>query len=237
MTENQIPYEQEEEINLVSLLFTVLRKYRQMAAAALVCAVLFAGVAVVKNISWNAAIQKAAEEGETTPRTSAQQTYEENMVEYREAQNKRDTDVQSYNQQLRDNERSQQTVQFNIDNAEEYMEKSVLNSIDPYNVYNARADLYVTTDYKIMPGMDYQNPDYTSSVLSAYTSLLTNHEAISAIAEQFNMEERYMRELVSVWGDNSTRLLSISINAASEEDATAILDACHRPDERPVRDD
>ena len=39
------------------------------------------------------------------------------------------------------------------------------------------------------------------------------------------MEERYMRELVSVWGDNSTRLLSISINAASEEDATAILDA------------
>ena len=76
-----------------------------------------------------------------------------------------------------------------------------------------------------MPGMDYQNPDYTSSVLSAYTSLLTNHEAISAIAEQFNMEERYMRELVSVWGDNSTRLLSISINAASEEEADAILDA------------
>ena len=38
MTENQIPYEQEEEINLVSLLFTVLHKYRQMAAAALVCA-------------------------------------------------------------------------------------------------------------------------------------------------------------------------------------------------------
>ena len=201
MTENQIPYEQEEEIDLVSLLFTVLHKYRQMAAAALVCAVLFAGVAVVKNISWNAAVQKAAEEGETAPRTSAQQTYEEDMVEYREAQNKRDTDVQSYNQQLRDNERSQQTVQFNIDNAEEYMEKSVLNSIDPYNVYNARADLYVTTDYKIMPGMDYQNPDYTSSVLSAYTSLLTNHEAISAIAEQFN------------------------INAASKEDATAILDA------------
>lgn len=65
MTENQIPYEQEEEINLVSLLFTVLHKYRQMAAAALVCAVLFAGVAVVKNISWNAAVQKAAEEGET----------------------------------------------------------------------------------------------------------------------------------------------------------------------------
>ena len=224
MTENQIPYEQEEEINLVSLLFTVLHKYRQMAAAALVCAVLFAGVAVVKNISWNAAIQKAAEEGETAPRTSAQQTYEEDMVEYREAQNKRDTDVQNYNQQLRDNERSQQTVQFNIDNAEEYMEKSVLNSIDPYNVYNARADLYVTTDYKIMPGMDYQNPDYTSAVLSAYNSLLTSHESIITIADQFSMEERYMRELISVSVDNDTRLLTITTYGEDADEASRIMD-------------
>ena len=228
MTENQIPsgqYEQEAEINLVSLMFTVLRKYRQMAVAALICAVLFVGVAIAKDISWNMAVQKAAEDGDPTPRTSAQQSYEESMVKYREAQATHDSSVQSYNQQLRDNERSQETVQFNIDNAEEYIEKSVLNSIDPYNVYNARADMYVTTDYKILPGMDYQNPDYTSSVLSAYTSLLTNHEAISSIADQFNMEERYMRELISVGGDSSTRLLTISVNAASEKDADSILDA------------
>ena len=228
MTENQIPYgqyEQEEEINLVSLLFTVLRKYRQMIAAALVCAAVLAGVAIAKNLSWNAAVQKAAENGDPAPRTSAQKSYDEAMVEYRDAQNQHDTDVQNYNAQLRDNERSQETVQFNIKNAEEYIEKSVLNSIDPYNVYNAQANLYVTTDYKILPGMDYQNPDYTSSVLSAYTSLLTNHETVAAIADQFNMEERYMRELINVSGDSSTRLLTISINAASEKDADTILDA------------
>ena len=45
MTENQIPYEQEEEINLVSLLFTVLRKYRQILAAALACAIIFGAAA------------------------------------------------------------------------------------------------------------------------------------------------------------------------------------------------
>ncbi len=228
MTEAQIlheQYEQEEEINLVSLLFTVLHKYRQMAAAALVCAVLFAGVAVAKNLSWNAAVKKAEKEGKTLPRTSAQQTYEENMTEYREAQTTHDSNIKSYNAQLRSNERSQTTLQFNIDNAEEYIEKSVLNSIDPYNVYNACADMYVTTDYKILPGMDYQNPDYTSSVLSAYSSLLMNHENISAIAEKFDMEERYMRELVGVGSDSSTRLLTISVNADSEENADAILDA------------
>ena len=230
MTENQIPYdlyesEDEVEINFSSMIFSVLRKYRQMLAAALICAVLFAGLAIVKNILWNHSIQQAAENGDPTPRTSKQQTYEEDMLEYRQAQTNHDSSITSYNQQLRDNERSQTTVQFNIDNAEEYIEKSVLNSIDPYNVYNARADMYVTTDYKILPGMDYQNPDYTSSVLSAYSSLLTNHENISAIAEKFNMEERYMRELVGVSSDSSTRILAISINADSAENADAILDA------------
>ncbi len=228
MTENQIvykQYEQEEEINLISLVFAVLHKYRQMLAAALVCAVLFIGLAVVKNILLNYSIKKAAENGDSTPRTSAQQTYEEDMTEYREAQTTHDSDVKNYNAQLRDNERSQTTLQFNIDNAEEYIEKSVLNSIDPYNVYNARADMYVTTDYKILPGMDYQNPDYTDSILSAYSSLLMNHENVSAIAKKFDMEERYMRELIGVSGDSSTRLLTINVNADSEEKADAILDA------------
>ena len=215
---------QEQEIDLVSLFFAVAHRYKQMAAAAVICAVLFGGFGVVKGMLNQRAIDEAIANGEEVPRTSAEQQYEEDMVEYREAQNKRDTDVQSYNQQLRDNERSQQTVQFNIDNAEEYMEKSVLNSIDPYNVYNARADLYVTTDYKIMPGMDYQNPDYTSAVLSAYNSLLTSHESIITIADQFSMEERYMRELISVSVDNDTRLLTITTYGEDADEASRIMD-------------
>ncbi len=108
---------------------SVLHKYRQMAAAVCLRRTRLQ-VWPLRRISCGTPpSRKAAEEGETAPRTSAQQTYEEDMVEYRAAQNKRDTDVQSYNQQLSDNERSQQTVQYNIDNAEEYMEKSVLNNI------------------------------------------------------------------------------------------------------------
>ena len=104
------------------------------------------------------------------PRTSAEQQYEEDMVEYREAQTKHDTDVTSYKQQLNQNEADQVRAQFDIDNAQEYIDKSVRQKLDPYNVYTSETRFYITTDYKIMPGMDYQNPDYTSAVLSAYNS-------------------------------------------------------------------
>ena len=44
------------------------------------------------------------------------------MVEYREAQTKHDTDVTSYKQQLNQNEADQVRAQFDIDNAQEYID-------------------------------------------------------------------------------------------------------------------
>lgn len=75
-----------------------------------------------------------------------------------------------------------------------------------------------------MPGMDYQNLDYTSAVLSAYNSLLTSHESIITIADQFSMEERYMRELISVSVDNDTRLLTITTYGEDADEASRIMD-------------
>ena len=54
----------------------------------------------------------------------------------------------------------------------------------PYNVHTATASFYVTTEYKILPGMDYQNPDYTNAVLSSYSNLLTEHQTIGALARK-----------------------------------------------------
>lgn len=227
MTENSSVYSaaDEQEINLISLLFYVLRRYRIILAGAVLC--LAAAVAFALFSSWQTqqTIAQAEANGESVPRTEAQQQYEEDMVTYREAKATHDTNVQDYRDQLLANERSQTTTQYNIENAEEYIEKSVRNSIDPYNVYTARADYYVTTDYKILPGMDYQNPNYTNTVLSAYVSLMTNSEAITAVAEQFDMEERYLRELVSVSSDDATRLVRINVTADTAERASAILDA------------
>ena len=215
---------QEQEIDLVSLFFAVAHRYKQMAAAAVICAVLFGGFGAVKGMLNQRAIDEAIANGEEVPRTSAEQQYEEDMVEYREAQTKHDTDVTSYKQQLNQNEADQVRAQFDIDNAQEYIDKSVRQKLDPYNVYTSETRFYITTDYKIMPGMDYQNPDYTSAVLSAYNSLLTSHESIITIADQFSMEERYMRELISVSVDNATRLLTITTYGEDADEASRIMD-------------
>ena len=221
--EKQTEYEQ--EIDLVSLFFAVLHKYRQIFAAAVACAVLFGAVGMFKHVRSQKAAEAASENGEEIVRTAEEQKYEEDMVEYRAAQTAHDKNVASYNHQLKQNEADQARAEFDIKNAQEYIDKSVLNSLDPYNVNVANAVFYITTDYKILPGMDYQNPDYTGAVLSAYSSLLTSHETIGAIAEQFGMEERYMRELITVSVDSGTRLLTISTEGKDAQQANDIMDA------------
>lgn len=222
--ENNTTYEHTEEIDLVALFFTLLHKYRQLFAGAVICAVLLGAAGAVKSTLNERAIEKSLAEGKEVPRSSAEQKYEEEMVTYRKSLTEHDTKVNQYNAQLKQNEKDRVRTEFDIQTAQEYMDGSVLNGLDPYNVHTATASFYVTTEYKILPGMDYQNPDYTSAVLSSYSNLLTEHQTIGALAEKFGLEERYMRELISVSVNNTTRLLEINVMADSADKAKAIMD-------------
>ena len=55
MMENQPAYGQEDEIDLVALTFTLLRKYRQILAAALAGAIIF-GAAAGAHTAWGAKV-------------------------------------------------------------------------------------------------------------------------------------------------------------------------------------
>ena len=127
--EKQTEYEQ--EIDLVSLFFAVLHKYRQIFAAAVACAVLFGAVGMFKHVRSQKAAEAASKNGEEIVRTAEEQKYEEDMVEYRAAQTAHDKNVASYNHQLKQNEADQARAEFDIKNAQEYIDKSVLNSLDP----------------------------------------------------------------------------------------------------------
>ena len=222
--EKQTEYEQ--EIDLVSLFFAVLHKYRQIFAAAVACAVLFGAVGMFKHVRSQKAAEAASENGEEIVRTAEEQKYEEDMVEYRAAQTAHDKNVASYNHQLKQNEADQARAEFDIKNAQEYIDKSVLNSLDPYNVNVANAVFYITTDYKILPGMDYQNPDYTGAVLSADgVSVVMPVEQAQNRPTTPEMEERYMRELITVSVDSGTRLLTISTEGKDAQQANDIMDA------------
>lgn len=226
MNENQTTYNHEEEIDLIQLAFSILHKYRQILMTVVICAVLAAGFGLAKNAYSSYAEGKAADsEDVAVAKSAAQQKYDEEMLAYREEKTKHETNVQQYQEELLENQQAIESTKIKIQNAQEYLDNSVLNTIDPYNVPVAQADLYVSTDYKIMPGMDYQNVDYTDAVLKAYSSLITNSETMDKIAKTVGMEERYLQELVSVSGDSSTRLLTIRAYGTDEATANKILDA------------
>ena len=109
----------------------------------------------------------------------AQKAYESDLAEYNRKKESYEAAKQQYSLDIANNEKSQRDTEYAIQKAQEYAENSVWNNLDPYNVWVAQADLYVTTNYQIQPGMAYQNPDRTDSVLSAYASLLGNSSALS----------------------------------------------------------
>lgn len=213
MMENQPAYGQEDEIDLVALTFTLLRKYWQILAAALACAIIF-GAAAGAHTAWGGAVSQ-----------DAQKAYESELAEYNRKKESYEAAKQQYSLDIANNEKSQRDTEYAIQKAQEYAENSVWNNLDPYNVWVAQADLYVTTNYQIQPGMAYQNPDRTDSVLSAYASLLGNSSTLSEVAQQFNMQERYLRELVTISSDPDTHLLAITVMSSSEQTSSNILAA------------
>ena len=219
MTENQISYqnhEQEEEIDLVSLLFTVLRKYRQMLAVALACAVIFGAVA---------GIQTSAN---GTVSANAQEEYDAAMTEYRQKKANYDAAVRQYKLDTTSNEQAQADTQKALEDAQTYAEHSMLSNLDAHNVWTARADLYIKTNYQIMPGSVYQNPDNTSAVVQAYANLLVNGDAMDKAADALKLQARFLREVVTaepVQNANGTYsgLLTLRVNAADQNSAEKIL--------------
>lgn len=230
MNENQMTYpagaQNEEEIDLVALMMTLLHQLKPILLTAVVCAILATGLGVAKNAYSSYAASKAENSGDgTVVKSSAQRAYEEKLVEYREEKTEHDSNVQEYESELLKNQQTIESMKVKIENTKEYLEKSVLNSINPYNVHVAQADMYVATDYKILPGMEYQNVDYTDAVLQAYSSLMINSETMGSIAKSIGMEERYLRELVSVSGDSSTRLLTVRVYGSDDATTSKILNA------------
>lgn len=214
MNENQMTYPsgaEEEEIDLIALMVTLLHKLKPILLTALVCAVIFGGVGGIK-----------AAKGSNA---DAQAAYQQEMEEYLQKKQDYESAQALYEQNVKSNDQEQENTAEAMAQAQEYAEKSVLNNLDPYNVWKAQVDLYVSTGYQIMPGMAYQNPDRTNSVLAAYMSALNDGAALNEIAEQFGTQAQYLRELVNVNYSTDTRMLTIAVTGKDQQTVEGILDA------------
>ena len=108
----------------------------------------------------------------------------------------------------------------------EYNEKSILMQIDPLREFHASFELYVNYDYQIMPNMAYQNIDLSDRILKAYATYMTNGELYQYVIENvsYEIERRYLSEILSVSVDYSNNMISVSVRQQSAEYCQEILE-------------
>ena len=198
--------EPEKEVRPKDMLFAGLYRWKLWLLAAVVCGLVLGGWRGVQSLKIAA-----------DPTLSQEQA-----KEYEDA-------MESYENTKEILEQTVESTRQDIEDQKTYLENSVLMGLDYRNVYESAITLYISTDYQIMPGSVYQNPDLTSVITAAYQAALENNGFLDDIARQVGMETRYLKELVTVSRPEETdRILTITVrhaDAASAEKIRNRIDA------------
>ena len=194
--------EYEQEIDLKDLMFAVLRKWRLILAAAVLFAVLLGGYKMAGGL-----------------RQMQDTAYvEENRAAY-------ERDLEQYEDNKERLGREIENIQASIDEQEKYKEESIRMNINPYDVYEEKLSLYISTDYVILPGMAYQNPNTAASILKAYMTIAQNGEMYNYVLAKMDqgMELRYLKELVTITADYENNMLDIAVIGDTKERAAMVM--------------
>lgn len=214
MNENQTTYptgaQDEEEIDLVALMVALLHKLKPILLTAVVCAVIFGGVAGVR----------AAKGGSTS--AEKQKAYEQALDEYEQKKADYAFEQKQYEQSTANNQQMQKQAQETLEQAQDYAENSLLGQLNAYNVWTAQADVYV----------DAADASRTAALLTAYSNQLTSGDALEQAAEAVNLQARYLTGAIAaepqVSGTETVAysgVLTLRAYAADQVRAQAMLDA------------
>ena len=188
----------EQEIDLKDLLFAMLYKWRLILVVALALGIVLGGFKAFSTYM-----------SQNDPAVLA-----EKEEEYQK-------DLEIYEKNKSTSEREIDNLLKDIAEQQTYLEKSVRMNMSPYDVWEAKADLFVKTDYVIMPDMVYQNVDYTDTILQAYQSALTNTEFLQKVAKKIGTEPRYLKELIEI--QVNEKILSIKVNYTDEKSVKEVM--------------
>ena len=201
---------QEEETDLAALMMTLLHKLKPILLTAVVCAVLFGGVAGVR----------AAKGGSTS--AEKQKAYEQALDEYEQKKADYAFEQKQYEQSTSNNQQMQKQAQETLEQALDYAENSLLGQLNAYNVWTAQADVYV----------DAADASRTAALLTAYSNQLTSGDALEQAAEAVNLQARYLTGVIAaepqVSGTETVAysgVLTLRAYAADQVRAQAMLDA------------
>ncbi len=184
-------YEDDMEIDLVDLLFYLLKKWRSLIVAIVIGVILGAGLYVVKNHQQQA--EQAAQEAELL-KNDEDETFDEKDYNI-----SKDTKVnmdiayqyrQLYNKQL------------------EYNQKSIIMQLDPNAVYAG------VLEYHISAGNN------TGLLGELYQNILNEDDVLEELkdASGFKCETPYIKEVVSSWtSDDNAAFINVNSNGENVE--------------------
>lgn len=183
----------EDEINLGTLLFKVCQRWRTLLVVAAVAAVAIGGTKLAMNI---------------------QGLYDEEKMEELNAEY-RDT-LASYEAEGEALERRMDENQRNLTLQTEYNDKSVLMKIDPHNEWVASTNLYIDTDYQVLPGSSIQNENPAYKITYAYYDYYTGGFYLDVMGKlTFDVGElKYLKEVL--WADIDANRYSITIHVIAD---------------------
>ena len=165
----------DRELNLKQLMFSLVRRWRQMLVAALVFALVLSAFGGWQNLSHL-----------KDPNTlQLQQDYEEEYAHY-------EAMVEQLNSQIA-------VMQENARLQKEYLDNSVLMQMDYRNTWLATLSLYVEAEQNVQISGGEYGRTLSEIIAEAYLVSLTDSRILTKAAKELNVEDRYLRETVNVF--------------------------------------
>lgn len=203
--ENDSRFEQEAEINLGKLLLDTCLKWRIILLISLVSALALGGLKLAHNIiSLN----------DPEKRDSLLAEYQTELELYEANEAKLKISIEKCLAQLKS-----QT---------DYNENSLLMKLDPYNEWNGTLNLYVNTDYQIMPGSSIQNENPAYRIVYAYSDYSKSGDFYNELRENLSfdiVDTKYLKEILTVSVSSDRYALTVHAVADTENHCTEILNA------------
>lgn len=153
------------EINLMDIIWSVLRCWRNMLAAMVIAGVLLAGYGAFKE--YRHLTDKAF---------------------VKEQQEAYESDLETYALKKKQLEKKLENLEEDLARQEFYEKNAVMLLFDQYDVYIRTASYYINSGYEIVPELYYQNPNYTSVITNSYKAAVDRIDLDAVIATDENPE-------------------------------------------------
>lgn len=186
----------EGEINLVTLLFKVCQRWRVLLIVATVAAVAIGGTKLAMNI-----------QGLYDP-----EKMEERNALYRDTLGLYEAEGEALERRMEENQRS---LRLQSD----YNDKSMLMKVDPGNEWVGSMNLYIDTDYQVMPGSSIQNENPAYKIVYAYYDYYAGEFYVDVMERlSFDLGElKYLKEVLAVSIDAGRYSITIQAIADTKE--------------------